>query len=282
MRGDTKSGSRTGMAAQSINATAESPEKDKGSQIQRAFALLDIVVAENRPLNLAAMAERLGLPKPTVHRIAGRLEAEGFLIREPGGRNYGIGPRLNALAADTLTASAQRAPRHAVLEWLARETGETCNLGVLDGNAVVYLDRVESTWPLRLHFSVGSRVPLHAVAMGKLFMSRMPKLDGAAPDLGKGFPKMRGSYVANDIRSSDLAKKGRTIIMMNAASVTTNANFYRDHYLNQGWQTEMDMPISGGNVHTLRFRNGNKNVSIVINKGEKTIITAQINKEGLF
>jgi IclR family acetate operon transcriptional repressor len=166
------------MSLQQTNATLEGPngpEKDKGSQIQRAFALLDLVVAENHPINLAAMAERLNLPKPTVHRIAGRLEAEGFLIREPGGRNYGIGPRLNMLAADTLAASAQRAPRHAVLEWLAKETGETCNLGVLDGNSVVYLDRVESTWPLRLHFTVGSRVPLHAVAMGKLFMSRMPK-----------------------------------------------------------------------------------------------------------
>ena len=164
------------MAPDSTNSTGSPSEpRDKGSQIQRAFALLDIVIAEGRPINLAAMAERLDLPKPTVHRIAGRLEAEGYLTREPGGRNYGIGPRLNALAADTLTASAQRAPRHAVLEWLAKETGETCNLGVLDGNNVVYLDRVESTWPLRLHFTVGSRVPLHAVAMGKLFMSRMPK-----------------------------------------------------------------------------------------------------------
>lgn len=154
---------------------AQASTRDKGSQIQRAFALLDIVVAENRPINLATMAERLDLPKPTVHRIAGRLEAAGFLIRESGGRNYGIGPRLNALAADTLSASAQRAPRHAILEWLSKETGETCNLGVLDGTSVVYLDRVESTWPLRLHFSVGSHVPLHAVAMGKLFLCRMPK-----------------------------------------------------------------------------------------------------------
>ena len=161
------------MAKQIIEEKA--PEREKGSQIQRAFALLDIVIAENRPISLASMSEQLGLPKPTVHRIAGRLEAEGFLIREPGGRNYGIGPRLNAMAADALTASAQHAPRHAVLEWLAQETGETCNLGVLDGNSVVYLDRVESTWPLRMHFTVGSRVPLHAVALGKLFMSRMPK-----------------------------------------------------------------------------------------------------------
>lgn len=117
---------------------------------------------------------------------------------------------------------------------------------------------------------------------GYLAMSRMPALDRGPPELGSGFPKMRGTYVANDIQSKDLMKKGRTIIMLNRASVSTNANFYRDHYLNLGWQTEMDKSISGGNVHTLRFRNGSKNVSIVINKGDKTIITAQINKEGLF
>ncbi|MDX1519397.1 MAG: hypothetical protein R3318_04690 [Gammaproteobacteria bacterium] len=117
---------------------------------------------------------------------------------------------------------------------------------------------------------------------GYLGLSRMPELDRGPPELGSGFPKMRGSYVANDIQSKDLVKKGRTIILMNRASVRTNANFYRDHYLNQGWTAEMDREISGGNVHTLRFRKGDKNVSIVINKGDKTIVTAQINKEGLF
>jgi DNA-binding IclR family transcriptional regulator len=62
-----------------------------------------------------------------------------------------------------------------VLEALARETGETCNLGMLDGNGVVYLDRVETHWPLRLQLSVGSHVPLHCTAMGKLFLAHMPK-----------------------------------------------------------------------------------------------------------
>ncbi len=117
---------------------------------------------------------------------------------------------------------------------------------------------------------------------GYLAMSRMPALDRGPPDLGSGFPKLRGSFVANDIQSDDLMKKGRTIILSNGASVGTNVNFYRDYYLNQGWQTEMDRAISGGKIHTLRFRNGNKNVSIVINGGEHTSVTAQITKEGLF
>jgi hypothetical protein len=117
---------------------------------------------------------------------------------------------------------------------------------------------------------------------GYLGISRMPDLDEAPPELGRGFPKMRGSYVANDLQSKDLAKKGRTIVLMNGASVRTNANFYRDFYLNSGWSAEMDKEISGGNIHTLRFRNGNRNVSIVINGGGTTVVTAQITKEGLF
>jgi IclR family transcriptional regulator, acetate operon repressor len=148
---------------------------DRSSAVQRAFALLEMIVAENRPMSLAQMADTLDLPKPTVHRLAARLEAEGMLAREPSGKQFTIGPRLNALAVGTLTASARRAPRHAVLESVAAETGETCNLGMLDGNAVVYLDRVETHWPLRLQLSVGSHVPLHCTAMGKLFLAHMPK-----------------------------------------------------------------------------------------------------------
>lgn len=149
--------------------------KQRTTAVQRAFALLETLVAQNRPMSLAQMAERLNLPKPTVHRLASRLEADDLLAREPAGRHYTIGPRLSALAIATLQAAMQHAPRHAVLEALAREIGETCNLAVLDGSAIVYLDRVETQWPLRLQLSAGSRVPLHCTASGKLFLSRMPK-----------------------------------------------------------------------------------------------------------
>ncbi|MBI08368.1 MAG: hypothetical protein CMM55_02495 [Rhodospirillaceae bacterium] len=80
------------------DSSSSTETRDKGSQTQRAFAILDIVIEEGRPINLTAMAERSDLPKPTLHRITSRLEAEGYLIREPGGRNYGTSPRLNALA----------------------------------------------------------------------------------------------------------------------------------------------------------------------------------------
>ena len=110
---------------------------------------------------------------------------------------------------------------------------------------------------------------------GLLAVSRLPDPENL-PKLGKGFPKLSGSYVSNDIQSRDIGKDGRTLQMMNKYSVERNANFYRNHYENQGWGIEMDLAISGGNTHSLRFRNGKKNVTIVIHKSNKgSIIVAQ-------
>ncbi len=102
------------------------------------------------------------------------LESIGFLQREPGGKRFVVGPRQTEVALDTLINSPQRAARHAILEALVEEVEETCNVTVLIGTEIVYIDRVESHWPLRSHFQPGSRVPLHCGASGKLFLSMMP------------------------------------------------------------------------------------------------------------
>ena len=45
---------------------------------------------------------------------------------------------------------------------------------MLDGTELIYLDRVESDWPLQICLNIGSRVPLHCTASGKLFLSLTP------------------------------------------------------------------------------------------------------------
>jgi IclR family transcriptional regulator, acetate operon repressor len=61
------------------------------------------------------------------------------------------------------------------LQRLVNAVNETCNIGTLINGEVVYLDRVEAEhWPLRLQFSVGSRVPLHCTAIGKLLLALAP------------------------------------------------------------------------------------------------------------
>ena len=85
-----------------------------------------------------------------MHRIVRQLDAEGLLQREPNRRVYGPGPRLLNFALGTVRSSMRSAPRHAVLEALSAKVGETCNFGMMRGNAVLYLDRVEASWPFGL------------------------------------------------------------------------------------------------------------------------------------
>ena len=71
-------------------------------------------------------------------------------------------------------SEAVRAPRRAILKRLAEELGETVNLTMLDGSEVVYLERVETEWPLRMTLQPGSHVPLHCTASGKLLLALLP------------------------------------------------------------------------------------------------------------
>ncbi len=140
----------------------------------RLLALLEAVVHRGAPVTPADLAESTGLPKATIHRLFQTMETEGYLQREPDGRSYSVGLRTRQLAAGTLSTMRVRTSRLAVMRALAKDIGETCNLVIPDREAMVYLDRVETDWPLRVQLPVGTRVPFHCTASGKLYLSTLP------------------------------------------------------------------------------------------------------------
>lgn len=150
-----------------------SQENASQSTLLRGLAITEKVVQAERPVSSAYLAEVLDYPKASVHRICQQLESEGVLQREPDGKRFMGGKRLRALALATLSNATLSAARHMVLESLSEELQETCNLTALDGHEIVYLDRVESNWPYRIHLPVGSHLPLHCTATGKLFLAYM-------------------------------------------------------------------------------------------------------------
>ena len=153
---------------------APTPRQESGgSSSARALGLLALVAREGRPLSLAELAAGLGLPKATAHRICEQLVASHFLARDVQERSFGVGPALHRLAYDTLNHGVVRGLRHEVLAGLVGRIGETCNFTTFDRAQVLYLDRVEAAWPLRLTLDVGSHVPMHCTASGKLFMAFM-------------------------------------------------------------------------------------------------------------
>jgi IclR family acetate operon transcriptional repressor len=141
----------------------------------RAISVLEALVVAERPAALAELTGEVRLPKPTLYRMLGMLESAGLVIREPGARRYAPGPRLAALGRNVMLNTSLRAARRAVLARLVEDIGETCNFTMLDGAAVIYVDRVEAAWPLRMTLAAGTRVPLHCTASGKLLLAFLAK-----------------------------------------------------------------------------------------------------------
>jgi DNA-binding IclR family transcriptional regulator len=154
--------------------TSENADKqERGSALYKAMLVLETVLEHNRPVGLPALAAQLGLPRQTVHRVLQQLEANGLLQRDQSRDRFTVGPRMTRLAFQALNASSHSGPTRAILKSLVDEIGETCNIGVLDGHDVVYVDRVECDWPLRVQLQAGSHVPAHCTSIGKMLLAHL-------------------------------------------------------------------------------------------------------------
>ena len=106
-----------------------------------------------------------------MHRLLSQLEELQLVQRDLYKERYRIGKRFGRLAVNGLATMASNKRIHEILEGLVAEVRETCNIGVLDGNEVVYIDRVECDWPLRVQLQAGSRVPAYCTAIGRLLLA---------------------------------------------------------------------------------------------------------------
>lgn len=136
-----------------------------GSQtLQRGLDVLDAVASG--PIALMGLAEALGLPRSTTHRLAAALVERRLLSLTPR-EGYSLGPKLLELG---YLAQQQRglyrvARRH--LEALATATEDTVHLGVLDEDRALYLDKLPGRRRIEISSRVGDRQPLTSTGLGK-------------------------------------------------------------------------------------------------------------------
>jgi IclR family transcriptional regulator, acetate operon repressor len=166
---DAVSGRVSTLHAESAEIASET------SSTLKAFGVLEVLVRAGRAVTLSQLMQATELPKPSLHRTLALFEEAGFLAREPGGRAYIIGERLSRFALEVLRNDGAAAERRTVLRRVVNEIGESCNLAVLHKGAVIYLDRVEAPWPLRLHVPPGgAALAPHCCASGKLLLAHLP------------------------------------------------------------------------------------------------------------
>lgn len=163
------------MSSRALPLPGETAEiASETSSTLKAFGVLEVLVRAGRAITLSELMQATELPKPTLHRALALFEEAGFLAREPGARAYIIGERLSRFALDVLRSDGAAAERRTILRRVVSEISESCNLAVLQKGALIYLDRIEAPWPLRLHVAEGGgALPLHCCASGKLLLAHL-------------------------------------------------------------------------------------------------------------
>lgn len=147
----------------------------KGSTVTRVLDILEAVASSERPLSPTDLAVQLDIPKASLHRLVAALEEQGYLQTRMNQRGLQPGHRLHRVALGVLASAPMQAQRRAILSTLSGEIGETCNVAVPDGSEMIYFDRAETHWPVRIQLQIGSRVPVCATAGGKMYLSSLPR-----------------------------------------------------------------------------------------------------------
>jgi DNA-binding IclR family transcriptional regulator len=149
-------------------------KREKGSSITRVLEIIEAISRADRPISPAELAFSLDIPKPSIHRLLQQLEADNYVQINMRGLLVPA-ERMHEIALGVLHSSRFKALRQAILNNLAETIGETCGIAIPDGIEIIYYDRVQTNWPLRIHLPVGSRTPAWCTASGKLYLSSLPK-----------------------------------------------------------------------------------------------------------
>src|SRR5574342_5558 len=125
--------------------------------VEAALSILETLGTVHE-MGLTELARKLGLGKSSAYRLLATLIRRGYVEKDPQNDRYHLTHRLFAVGSRAADRRRLREVAHPASERLAAETGETVNLGVLDGTRVVNLHRVESPHLLRVRLEVGGGV----------------------------------------------------------------------------------------------------------------------------
>ena len=138
--------------------------------LARGLAILELFTREVPTLSLSEVVAALEINKSTAYRFLTTLETMGYLERNPSSRRYFPSLKVLQLGFRAINLDVRHAARP-YLEHLAEKLCETVSMGVMNGADVIYIDRVRNRSIVGVVLEVGSRLPAHAVTIGKVLLA---------------------------------------------------------------------------------------------------------------
>ncbi|HSV81583.1 MAG TPA: IclR family transcriptional regulator [Ramlibacter sp.] len=153
-------------------------EEANGAPMNTTFvnglALLEALARATEPMGVSELGRALELNKSNVHRLLRTLTASGYVHNVSGSGRYEITSKLWELGVAFVNKLDVKTVAHEAMKQLVNTTGETAHLSILNGDEVVFIDKVDSPQPIRAYANVGGRAPAYCVSAGKVFLAFGP------------------------------------------------------------------------------------------------------------
>ncbi|SMY11325.1 IclR family transcriptional regulator [Brevibacterium jeotgali] len=151
------------------------PSPSRPARVQSVDRTIDVLEALAEVGGIARskeIAQTVGLPVPTVHRLLATLNIRGYVLQLPD-RRYALGARLVRLG--TVAAQQSGAQVQPALDRLVARLEETVNLAFLTQDTMTYVAQASSHRSMRMFTEVGRRVALHTSGVGKAVLTTLPE-----------------------------------------------------------------------------------------------------------
>jgi IclR family transcriptional regulator, acetate operon repressor len=148
------------------------PESEQVKSLVRALALLNrISGAADGGATLTELAQQVGLPPSTAHRLLTTLEQERYVRFDQDRRQWSVGVQAFVIGCTFTKTRSLVGQSRPYMRRLMEDSGETVNLAIEDQGEMVYLAQVECRQMMRAFARPGARVPLHCSGVGKAILS---------------------------------------------------------------------------------------------------------------
>lgn len=142
--------------------------------ILKGLSLVEALAASGEPCGVTELSKQLDLTKSNVHRLLQTLAARGYVRNCAGSGRYELTPKIWELGVAVIGRLDVKQIAREYMEHLAKFSGETVHLSILDRDEVVYVDKVDSPQPVGAYSRVGGRAPAYCVATGKAMLAFAP------------------------------------------------------------------------------------------------------------
>lgn len=149
-------------------------KNDRVQAVDRALDIIEVLATEPEGLGVTEIAQRVELHKTTAHRLIGTMTIRGYLEKTEDGR-YKIGLKLIGAVSCYINSLELQTEARPYLAQITADLGLTAHLGVLDGDKVVYVEKMDVISSVKLYSQIGLHVPAQCSSLGKCILAKYSK-----------------------------------------------------------------------------------------------------------